>query len=215
MSVRHRFGIALVGLALAAGCAGGCSKAQPRERVWVPPRVDLARWSTLGIIDFASPTSPGLGAIAAREFLVAIHSAQPGTPVLELGAEPRVLAALGAAALDADAIRALGAKYRVDAVVIGSLEAQTAAPGFAFDSNARWVGASAELDGGLGARIVDTQTGATVWSTLARATEPLGRVEISASGVSGIGSGSADEAKLRLVRDLVERATPEFRGRWE
>jgi len=216
MSVRHRLGIALVALALAGTFAAACSKAPPpRERVWIPPHVDLARWHTLGILEFSAPGNAGLGPVAAREFLVAIHSAQPGTPVLELGDEQRVLAALGAAALDADAIRAIGAKYRVDALVVGRLEAQPTAPGFAFDSNARWVAASAALEGGLDARILDTQSGATIWSTAARASEPLGQVEISASGVSGLGAGSPDEAKQRLVKGLVGRATSDFWGRWE
>ena len=215
MSIRRRSALALVALALASTWLAACAKTPPRERVWTPPPMDLARFHTLGILDFSSPGDAGLGAVAAREFQVAIHSAQPGTPVLELGDEQGTLASLGAARLDAQAIRAIGEKHHVAALLVGRLEATPAAPGFAFDSNARWVAASAELAGGLDARILDTQSGATVWSTSARASEPLGQVEISASGVSGLGSASPDEAKQRLVRGLVARATADFWGRWQ
>jgi hypothetical protein len=177
--------------------------------------VDLARFGTLGMIEFSSPGDPGLGPLASREFLAALQSAQPGTPVLELADEGRVLAEIGGDALGPDAIRAIGERYRVDALVVGRLDAKPAAPSFAFDSSARWMTASADLQGGLDARIFDARTGATVWSAASRATEPLARVDLSASGVSGLGANPADEARLRLVQSLVSGATSDFWGAWD
>jgi hypothetical protein len=214
MRARHGLGIGLVGVLL-AGALTGCSKSPPRERVWIPPRVDLARFGTLGMLEFSSPGDPGLGPLASREFLGALQSAQPGTPVLELADERRVLAEIGAGALGPDAIRAIGERYRVDALVVGRLEAKPSAPSFAFDSSARWVTASAELAGGLDARIFDTRTGATVWTAASSAAEPLARVDLSATGVSGLGASPADDARLRLVRSLVSGATSDFWGGWD
>jgi len=211
----RRFGVAFLGLALAGALAVGCSKSAPREKAWFPPRVDLARWGTLGLIEFSAAQVQSLGPLASREFLAALQSAQPGTPVLELGDERRVLAERGVDALDPDAIRAIGERHRVDALVVGRLEAKPSAPSFAFDSSARWLTASAQLEGTLDARIFDTRTGATVWSTAARANEPLGRVDISSTGVSGLGASSEQEANHRLVRSLVARATADFWGHWD
>jgi hypothetical protein len=211
----RRFGIALLGLALAGALAAGCSRSAPREQVWFPPRVDLARWGTLGMIEFSASAVPSLGPVASREFLAALQSAQPGTPVLELGDEQRVLAECGAGALGPDAIRAIGERHRVDALVVGRLEAKPSTPSFAFDSSARWLTASAQLEGTLDARIFDTRTGATVWSTATRANEPLGRVDISSTGVSGLGASPEQEANQHLVRSLVARATTDFWGHWE
>jgi hypothetical protein len=213
MVVRHR--LALVCIALAAACATGCAKSPPRERVWIPPRIDLARFGTLGMLEFSSPTTASLGALASREFLAALQSAQPGTPVLELADQRRVLAEVRAEALDPDAIRAIGERYRVDALLVGRLEAQPRTPSFAFDSAARWASATAELEGNLDARLFDTRTGATVWTQAARATQPLGRVDVSATGVSGLGVSQADDARERLVRSLVANATGDFWGHWE
>jgi len=215
MLVHPRLGVAFLGLALAGALVVGCSKSVPREKVWFPPRVDLARWGTLGMIEFSAFEAPSLGPLASREFLAALQSAQPGTPVIELGDERRVLAERGADALGPDAIRAIGERHRVDALVVGRLAAQPSVPSLAFDSSAFWASASAELEGTLDARIFDTRTGATVWSTAARASEPLARVDISSNGVSGLGASSAQDANLRLVRSLVARATADFWGRWE
>ena len=62
-----------LGLALAPGCA---EKGPPP--VLVPPRLDLARYPTLGIVEFDATGGSGLGALATREFLAA---AAPGLPV--------------------------------------------------------------------------------------------------------------------------------------
>ncbi|HEY8154592.1 MAG TPA: hypothetical protein VII72_10740 [Myxococcota bacterium] len=215
MLVRSGSGIALLVLALAGAVLGGCSRRAPQQLVWYPPRVDLARWGTLGLIEFSASGSQGLAPLASREFLSALQSAQPGTPVLELGDEARVLAGLGVDALGPDAIRAIGERHRVDALIVGGLTAKPSAPSVAFDTGGRWLSASAELEGTLDARIFDTRTGATVWSTAARASEPLGRVDISPSGVAGLGANPVEKASHRLVRRLASRATADFWGRWE
>jgi hypothetical protein len=194
---------------------GGCSHTPPREQVRVPPRLDLSRLGTLGLVDFASPGDEGLGARTAREFLAALQSAQPGTPVLELGDERRLLAELGRPALDSDALRALGAKYQVNALIVGNLESQRVSPKVAFDTSSAFASASAELEGALDVRILDTRTGATVWSTTTRARAEIAGVQISDRGLSSVGTSSPDDARQRLVTRLVHNATPDFWAHWE
>ena len=215
MRARRPLGSGLVVLVIAAGLAIGCAKSPPRERAWIPPRVDLARWGTIGMIEFSATGAPGLGSLASRTFLEALQEAQPGTPVLELPDEPSVLAAIGGHALDPDTIRAIGEKYRVDALVVGRIEAQQTVPNVAFDSAARWVTASAALQGGLDARIFETRSGATLWTRSAHATEPLARVDVTTAGISGVGASDAEDARLHLVRSLVGHATTDFWGYWD
>lgn len=202
-------------LVLAAAFAAGCSSSPPPPKVWIPPRVELERFGTLGMIEFATPASYGLGALVSREFLAAIHEAQPGTPVLELGDQRRLLAALSRDSLDPETIRAICEKYRVDALIVGTLQTEKVAPNVSFDSAVQWMKASAELESGLDARILDARTGATVWSTTARARAKLAAFNVSGSGVSGVGANGPDEARLQLVKTLVDRATWDFWPRWE
>ena len=70
-----------------------CSKS---VLVTVPPRVELNRYETLGIIDFATNAERGLGARAARQLQEQVQAAQPGTRFIELAERDAVLAALGA-----------------------------------------------------------------------------------------------------------------------
>jgi hypothetical protein len=206
---RRAFAAALLVAALAAAC----SHSPAPQPVLEPPRIDLSRFGTLGLVEFRSSTADGFGASVSREFLAALQAAQPGTPVLELGDERRVLAQVGASSFDPEAVRALAAKYRVDSLVVGALDAQRVSPKFAFDSGA-WMTASAVLDGSLHVRILDARTGATLWSNLARAREEVARMNVSGSGVSGVGANPPDEARERMIERLINRSTDDFWAHW-
>ena len=102
----------------------GCAK----PRVWVPPRIDLHEYGTLGMIEFHSPL--GYGPLATQQFVATLHSAQGSVPVLELGLLVDALHSVGHRAMDPDAVRAIGEKYRVDVVVVGDLEIDQPRPNF-------------------------------------------------------------------------------------
>lgn len=207
-------GMKLCALALAClvGLAG-CSRSPAPEPVLDPPRVDLGRFGTLGMVEFESAAADGFGAAASRDFLASLQSAQPGTPVLELGGQRRLLAQVNATGFDPDAVRALADKYRIDALVVGALDAQRVTPKVAFDTGA-WMKASAVLEGSLHVRILDTRTGATLWSNLSRAREEVARMSVSGSGVSGVGANAPDEARQRLLERLISRSTDDFWSHW-
>jgi hypothetical protein len=177
--------------------------------------MDLARYETIGMIEFTASGAKGLGGAASREFLATIQSAQPGTPILELGDQTRVLGAVDAEALDPETIRRIGQKYQVDAVVVGVLGAQEVKPRVSVGPSLEGLSASAEIEGVLDARIFETQSGATIWSTATRAKQSVAKVELSSAGVSGIGANDPNDARTRLVQCLVEQATGDFWPRWE
>ncbi len=193
--------------------AGACHHNPPPQQVLEPARVDLSRFGTLGLVEFSSGAVDGFGASVSRDFLAALQSAQPGTPVLELGDQRHVLAQVGASSFDPEAIRALGAKYKVDALVVGALDAQRVSPKVAFDPGA-WMTASAVLEGSLHVRILDTHTGATLWSNLSRSREEVAHMSVSGSGVSGVGADAPDEARQRMTERLVNRSTDDFWAHW-
>ena len=85
--------------------------------VTVPPRMELSTYPSIGVIEFVSPQSGTIGADATREFIANIHSAQPGVRILELGSQAKILQDVGHAEMDFRAIRAIGQKYGVAAVL--------------------------------------------------------------------------------------------------
>lgn len=212
---RHVLARSGLGLALAAALAAACSspKPPPPAPIQEPPVVDLSRIGTLGMVDFAAADGGELGRVAREEFLAAVLSAQPGSPVLELGAQERALASVGGGAIDPETVRALGKKYQVDALLVGELRIGEMAPRLAVREVSS-IAAAVEVDGALNARILETQRGATIWSASALGRVPVANVRVNAWGMPSLNADRVQQARLALVRDLVAQATADFQPRW-
>jgi hypothetical protein len=196
------------GMLLSLATLWGCSHT---VTVPVPPRVELQSFGTLGLVDFASNSNPAINAQTTREFESHIHAAQPGTRIVELGTRESLLAAVGSRQLDAQTLRKIGEKYGVDAVFVGSLnysEPKTEVK--VTDATKLEGGVRIEVRGDISSKLVETRTGASVWSSSAWARRQLGRVNLSAEqGVSGVMRSS--NPREEMVPSLVYHLTEDFR----
>jgi hypothetical protein len=188
---------------------GACS--QPTVMVSVPPRMDLKNYPTLGIVDFTSGPERALGTRAARQFQEQVQAAQPGTRFIELGDRDALLAAVGARQLDVSALRKIGEKYGVAAVFFGELAySEPTIDVKLMDLTKLEGGMRAEMKGDISSRLVETATGASVWSRSAWARRQIGGVTVSAEqGVSG-GARSSNPREA-MVPTLVYQLTHDFR----
>jgi hypothetical protein len=195
-------------LLLSLAALWGCSSTVV---VPVPPRVDLKGYGALGVVQFDSNAGPAIDVRATREFQARVHAAQPGTRLVELGPRDGVLAAVGARQFDAEALRRLGAKHGVDAVFLGEIEYSEPRTKVRIDDIKKLEGGvRTEVRGDAASRLVETRSGASVWSSTSWATRQVGRLEMSAEqGVSGR-IESADPREL-MVPALVYHLTHDFR----
>jgi hypothetical protein len=181
----------------------------------LPPRVDLADYGTIGMIALSSDASPPLPHFATAKLLQAIQSAQPGRPILEIGSERDAVAAVGRETLDLESIRALGERYRVQAIFVGSLEVTDLKPQVRLSSLLTSVNARADVEATLSARLLETSSGATVWTRSARAREPVAHVGLRSNGPVKFGAQDPEDAYAKLVQGLVQTITSDFRVRYE
>ena len=179
--------------------------------VSVPPRMDLQRYETLGIVEFASNSGRALGARAARQFQEQIQDAQPGTRIIELGDRDAVLAAVGATQLDVAAFRKIREKYGVAAVFVGEIAYSEPTMDVKLgDLSKLEGGVRSEVKGDISSRLVETATGASVWSRSAWARRQIGSLNVSAErGVSG-GMKDANPREAMLPA-LAYELTHDFR----
>lgn len=196
-------------LLLSLAALWGCTKT---VLVSVPPRISLSSYPTLGIVEFASNSDPAINAKATRQFQEHIQAAQPGTRFVELGRRDALLAAMGGKQFDAATLRRIGEKYGVAAVFVGDIaysEPKTGA--LSGDLPRLEAGVRAELRGDISGRLLETSTGASVWSDSAWARRQLGGVNVSAErGVSGGLKGSSN-AREEMVPALIYHLTEHFR----
>lgn len=177
----------------------------------VPPRMELGSYGTLGIVEFASNADHAINARGTRQFQEQIHAAQPGTRFVELGSREALLAAVGGKQLNADALRRIGEKYGVAAIFLGEIVYSQPKADVQIRDLARLEGAvRTEIRGDISSRLVETRTGASVWSASAWAKRQTGNLRVSAeSGVSG--GMSQSDPRDDMVPALVYQLTHDFR----
>ncbi len=187
----------------------GCSHT---VQVSVPPRMELQRLGTLGLVDFSSNASQAINAQTTREFETHLHAAQPGTRIVELGSRESLLAAVGSRQFDAQTLRKVGEKYGVDAIFIGTLtySEPKADVKLLTDTSGLEGGARIEVRGDINSKLVEARTGASLWSSSTWARRSLGRMNVSTEqGVSAaMRSGNPRE---EMLPGLVYHLTEDFR----
>ena len=202
----YLFGIAL---ALLLGCV-------TKTTVLVPPRVDLHLYRSIGLIDFSSNRGEtGLERSGSQELMRTVQLAQPGTRILELGPQRRVLASVEREELDFEAIRAVGKRYGVDAVLTGRLDLTDIKPKIRIGPSLESLSARAEVEAFLSARLVETESGATLWTNSARERAAVAHFQLLSSRPASFGVGDPNDAQRRLVQGLVARITGDFRAHYE
>jgi hypothetical protein len=186
----------------------GCSRT---ILVPVPPRMDLKSYGTLGIIEFASNSDPAISNYATQQFQEHVQGAYPGTPILELGNRETVLAAVGATQFDADAITKIGKKYGVTAVFLGDLVYSEPKTDIRVTDIKRLEGGvRTEIRGDMSTKLMETQSGASVWSSSTWGKRQIGSVSLSTRrGVSATVGDS--NPRKDMVPALILHLTQDFR----
>jgi len=208
MTLRRKLSLGLVGLLLLAACSSYVTDT-------IPPVIDLRNYSTVAVIDFPVRGLFPSQTDVTHRFLASVHSAQPGVKILELGSEQQVLASLGRSSLDIDAIRMIGQKYGVDAVLSGEMNVTAMQPSVSLSRALTKLDASAKVKGELSAKVRETATGATAWTNGAHGTWTLGGFSMSEQGLISGGISDVDAKYEDMVSDLVSVATRDFRPTYQ
>lgn len=189
----------------AAAAALGCGRT-----VLVPPRVDLAPLATLGIIEFTSSSEGVLAHYTTERFLEMIRRGQGAVPIVEIGTRDQALQAVGAEKLDFDALKALGAKYHVRTLIVGELTLSNVRPNLRVAPQVGFVGVSANVTGTLVTKMVDVETGASVWNASSTHSASVGFVSVFGNHIA-FNARDPDRAYGELVNPIVRDVTRDFR----
>jgi hypothetical protein len=172
--------------------------------VMIPPRLALAPYQPVGQIAFTTENARGaLGGLATDRFRDQIFAAQAGVEVLELGDQDTVLAAIERPRLDGEAVRAIGEREGVSALFAGHLLVSNVKPRARLGP---MPAVSADVTVTLTVRLFSTESGATVWSSSAQATETIAGLAV-VNGTPVFGAKDPEDAYGALVNRLVHRVT--------
>jgi hypothetical protein len=192
-------------LVLSSGCGG--------TKTLMPPRIDLQSFRRIGLVEFSSRPKGNLQTLASQDFLETMQAAQPGVPVLELGGEDSVLRAVGREKVDPETIRAIGRKFDVDAVIVGNLEVTDVKPKLGVSQVFSSVGVQADVEAALTTKLMEVESGATVWTRSARSKETVANVGLERGNVY-FGASDPVSAYGSLIQSLVRNVTQDFHPYW-
>jgi hypothetical protein len=188
----------------------GCSNT---VLVTVPPRMELVNYGTIGIVEFSSNSDQSIGNYATQQFQAHVQGAYPGTPILELGSREAVLEAVGATRFDQEAMTKIGKKYGVSAIFLGDIVYSDPKTDVRLTDIAKLEGGvRTEVRGDISGKLLDTRSGASVWTSSAWAKRQIGRVSLSAK--DGVSASVRDSNPRKdMVPALIFHLTEDFRPR--
>ena len=190
----------------------GCSHT---EKVLVPPKFELSAYNKIGVIEFSTNAEDDVRQYVTQNFIQNVQSAQPGTRILELGSEEQVLGAIRRNELDFKTIKRIGEKYRVDAVIFGHLQVSEIKPKVKILTAPKSVHAKAYIEALLSTRLLETDSGATLWTNATSGKTSVANVNVIKKGLFNIGISDPKEKYGQLVPELVYINTNDFRAQYE
>ena len=200
--------VLVISLAILFGCSH-------TEKVLIPPRVELKTYPIIGVIEFSTNAEDTLKPYVTQNFIQNVESAQPGTRILELGGREQLLRAMGHSQLNPETIRSIGKKYNVDAVILGHLQVSEIKPKVNVFADARSLNAKAYIEAALSTRILETDSGATLWTRATTGKTQVARISLMEHGAISFGVSDPKEKYGQLVPELVYVNTTDFRSRYE
>jgi len=202
----------IIVLAIMLAILIGCSHT---EKVLIPPKVELKVYHNIGVIEFSTNAEDTLKPYVTQNFIQNVQSAQPGTRILELGNEEQLLRSIGRSRFNPETIKSIGKMYNVDAVILGHLQVSEIKPKIKVFAAAKALSAKAYIEAALRTRILETDSGATLWTRATTGKTQVAGINLREGGAISFGVSDPKEKYGRLVPELVYVNTTDFRSQYE
>lgn len=181
-------------------------------KVWVEPRTDLNQYGTLGMMEFSSNAQGNLSDFASQKFIETLQFAQSGIKILELGSTQQVLAEINGDQWDFQAAKDVGEFYGIESIFVGDMNVGKIKPKIGFLIIPSMIDIKAEVNAVLTVRLLDTNSGATLWTGSAQASEIVAGISIMEGGSYIFNAQDENKAYGRLVNKLLQIVTDDFRA---
>ncbi len=198
--------------ALLAMLLVGCTS---KVLVTIPPKIDLQPYQTIGVVEFTSDGTARLDQFATQKFMNVVQASQPNVRFLELGPMDQVLVATGRPRLDADAVKALRARYQVDTIFTGTYEISSLKPQVSIGQDLTSVKAGVTVTMSLALKHWDTTTGAIMWTNSRQGRWPVANVRKGAGHPVSVSVGDPTDRYPQFMEALINAVADDFRAHHE
>ncbi|HEU5181970.1 MAG TPA: hypothetical protein VFW45_14370 [Candidatus Polarisedimenticolia bacterium] len=197
------------------GAMGCASHHETVQSVQVPPRVNLKEHEIIGVVEFSSSSKGKLGPLATSRFIEMARRDQGLVRIVSLGTEAEALRSVLRDRLDAEALRVLGEKHGVQSIFTGKVTVSDIKPNVQLLTSLRGGHVSAQVNATLAVQLIETSTGASLWSSSAQGAREVGQISVSSGRNFSFDSDDPDQAYGDLVNALASETTRDFQVTWE
>lgn len=204
--------VTALALVAAIGCGGGARRYQT---VQIPPRIDLQQHEMIGLIEFDSEGDSDLASLTSKRFVDLARRDQGLVRMIDLGTVADAKAAVGQDSWNPETFQAIGRELNVQTILIGELKISNAKPHVRIGSALRSGSVNAEIDVVLEVQLIETATGASLWSRTAQARKSIGHLSVGKGRPAIFNVEDPERAYGDLVEGLVAQVTQDFHVSWE
>jgi hypothetical protein len=187
------------------------SSCHHQPRTVVPPEIDLKNFEPLGIIVFQCDKEGKLNKVVTQKFIEAITEDQKMIQIIEMGTQKEVLKKAGTAKFGPEAMKAIGDKYGVKTVIAGDLDISDIHPRVSILPGVSLNDISANVEAELVARMYMVENGATLWTGSSHDKRTIVGISFIKGGHFAFDADDPEAAYGEMARELVWRATYDFR----
>ena len=197
-----RIGIVLLACLFIA--TAGC--AARYRTVRVAPRIDLTEHQIIAVVEFDSSSAGELGPLATRRFTDLARRDQGLVRMMDvdLDTEQR----------NHTVFKELGQRYDARTILVGSLEVSDIRPELSISKTLLSGSLTANVDATLTVDLIESVTGASIWSASARTTRTVGHISVFNGKNFTFDAEDPEQAYGDLIDALVTQVTSDFRATW-
>jgi hypothetical protein len=206
----------------------------------IPPKIDLVKYDRVGFIGFGCDAEGNLDEFISQRFQETISESQKEAHIIDLGSEEEILKSVGADKLNLEAIRAIGQRYNVKTVFIGSVDIAEVTPIVelyderiqdiedipkpnlegAGPKSGGWTGAegrrvNAAVKLSVTAGLWETDEGVVVWTASAKGEEIVNGVMVAKDGKIIFDAREPRFDYRDLVRPLIKAISADFKVKYK
>ena len=180
--------------------------------VLLPPAIDLLPYERVGLISFSVEEAEGhLDTIATQQFLQEILYSQSGVQIIEIGDLEEVLSEIDKTRLDPDAAASIGERFGVSAYFYGSVQLSEVKPKIDVIGLVQGGRVQAVFDMTVTARMISTETGATLWTDSIFREGNLAYLSMTRGGVPYFDVKDKNDEMNKMIEDMIQELTRDFR----
>ena len=197
-----RIGIVLLACLFIA--TAGC--AARYRTVRVAPRIDLTEHQIIAVVEFDSSSAGELGPLATRRFTDLARRDQGLVRMMDVDFDTEQR--------NHTVFKELGQRHGVRTILIGAIEVSDIRHNLSISKTLRSGSLTANVDATLTVDLIESVTGASIWSASARTTRTVGHISVFNGKNFTFDAEDPEQAYGDLIDALVTQVTSDFRATW-